>query len=106
MNQTEDKDKMSAISQTFDKEKITKFVKKFLSFVAQQKRNPVATSSIANYLQGPLKNLFDWFNQTDLKDERGKVTDTFYAVVDDNRGEFYNELMNIVKQQTAKANKA
>jgi hypothetical protein len=103
INQTEDNDRINAISRTFDSDKIKKFVKNFLSFVAQQKRNPVETSTIENYFKGPLKSIFDWFSENELKDKRGKVIETYYAVINDNLGEFCKELMNIVNQQTAKA---
>ena len=106
INQTDDINRQHAISLTFPSEKIIKFVKGFLSFVAQQKRNPVETSTIENYFQGPLKYMIDWFSKNELKDDKGKVIETYYAVINENLGEFCKELINIVKQQTEKAKRA
>jgi hypothetical protein len=90
------------IFQTYETDKIPKFVKDYLIFIAKQKRNPIDYSSIGRHFKGPFKIPYESFRTFTTSD--GK---TYAAVVEgENLGNFELELFNLIQRQTAKAKRA
>ena len=91
------------IFRTYETDKIPKFVKNYLIFIAKQKRNPIDYSSIGRHFKGPFNKDYEEFRQ--FKTAGGKTT--HYAVVEgENLGNFELELFNLIQRQTAKAKRA
>lgn len=94
---------INEIFRTYETDKIPKFVKNYLIFIAKQKRNPIDSSSIGRHFKGLFNKPYEEFRQ--FKTADGKTT--HYAVVEgENLGNFELELFNLIQRQTAKANKA
>lgn len=96
------KEEVGNLFRTFDKEKLSKFLTNFLDYIAKSK-TPTNTDAIRIMLDGPLKNLFVWFNTFKFKDTGGEKE--YYAVTTDNVGTFRTELLSFVTKQIEKAKK-
>jgi hypothetical protein len=93
---------INEIFRTYETDKIPKFVKNYLIFIAKQKRNPIDISSIGRHFKGPFKIPYESFRTFTTSD--GK---TYAAVVEgENLGNFELELFNLIQRQTAKAKRA
>ena len=87
---------------TYDNDKIPKFVRNYLIYIAKQKRNPSDSSTISKHFEGPFKVPYDAFRTFTTPD--GKQT--FAAVDSDNITKFTQELFGLIQKQTEKAKRA
>jgi len=93
---------MQELLRTYENDKIPKFVRNYLIYIAKQKRNPSDFSIIGKHFEGPFKGPYDVFRTFTTPD--GK--ETFTAVDSDNKTKFTMELFNLIQKQTEKAKRA